>query len=813
MNERRRWSAAQRLMAVLGPAVVVLAVGVLGFGAIQRTMEGMEHVARAHQVSVVLQGLLARLIDAETAERGYIVTGEDRYLEPYRGVRDDVDSKVDSLRTLIMDVSQRKRVDRLAPLLHAKLDRVEHNISLRRSAGAGAAEAEVRTGEGRALMRSIRDAVSEIEAEQTEIIARRTEEAEARARLLGLVVLAGALLAVVLAVLTNLLLVRHARAEAALVTEVEEQNAQLHDQTAELEMQTEELQSQAAHLEETMAELEMSTDELQLAHDALEKRTAEHAALLESAGDGIYGIDPEGTCTFINRRAAELLGYEAEEVLGRNIHDLVHHHTAAGSEYPVRNCPIYRSARSGDGVRVADEVLWRRDGTSFPVEYASYPLLEQGRPAGAVVTFLDVSERKRMQEERLALLEREREARERAEESERQFRTMANSIPQLAWMADETGSIFWYNERWYQYTGATPEEMQVLEWQNLHHPRHAERVLKRLRHAFDKGEPWEDTFPLRGRDGAYRWFLSRALPIRDGAERVVRWFGTSTDVTDLRDAERARDRALREACAAREEAESANLAKSEFLAAMSHELRTPLNAITGYVDLMQMGIYGENGAERQQALERVRRNASSLLALIHDVLQYAKIEAGKLVFEIREVQLAELIADLEPIVELQMRSAGLTYSFEASHPALAVLGDPERTRQILLNLLTNAAKFTPSGGNVSISCEARDGWIDIRVRDTGRGIPAAMVQRVFDPFVQVERSRNETSQQGVGLGLAISRDLAEGMGGTIAVTSTLGNGSTFTLSLPSAGRETPDPGRVTADERGSPGHEGRAINA
>jgi PAS domain S-box-containing protein len=673
MNERRRWSAAERLMAVLGPAVVVLAVGVLGSGAIQRTMGGMEQVARAHQVSVVLQGLLARLIDAETAERGYIVTGEERYLEPYRGVRVDVDFKVDSLRTLIVDVSQRERVDRLAPLLHAKLDRVEHNITLRRSAGAGAAEAEVRTGEGRALMRSVRDAVSEIEAVQTEIIARRTDEAEARARLLGLAVLAGALLAVFLAVLTNLLLVRHARAEAALLAAVEEQNAQLQDQTAELEMQTEELQSQAAHLEETMAELEMSTDELQLAHEALEKRNAEHVALLESAGDGIYGIDREGTCTFINRRAAELLGFEAEEVLGRNIHDLVHHHTPAGSEYPERNCPIYRSARSGDGVRVADEVLWRKDGTSFPVEYAAYPLLEQGRPAGAVVTFLDISERKRMQEERLALLEREREA--------------------------------------------------------------------------------------------------------------------------------------------REEAESANLAKSEFLAAMSHELRTPLNAIVGYVDLMQMGIYGENGGEQQQALERVRRNASSLLALIHDVLQYAKIEAGKLVFEDQEVSLAELVGELEPIVELQVRSAGLTYSFEASHPALAVRGDPERTRQILLNLLTNAAKFTPSGGNVSISCEARDEWIDIHVRDTGRGIPVEMIQRVFDPFVQVERSRNETSQQGVGLGLAISRDLAEGMGGTITVRSTLGNGSTFTLSLPSAGRESRGPGSSAADERVSLRHEGRATSA
>jgi PAS domain S-box-containing protein len=260
------------------------------------------------------------------------------------------------------------------------------------------------------------------------------------------------------------------------------------------------------------------------------------------------------------------------------------------------------------------------------------------------------------------------------------------------------------------------------------------------------------------------------------------------DVTERVRVEEERNRAVQLAEAARAAAEEANRAKSGFLAAMSHELRTPLNAIAGYVDLMELGIHGPITDAQAAALERVRRNQRVLLLLINDILNFAKIEAGHTDLEIGDVAVAELLAGLESLIEPQVRSAELSYWCEAADAALRVRGDRERIEQILLNLLSNAVKFTPAGGSVAISCTTDERWVCVRVRDTGRGIPAEMLEKIFDPFVQVDRHMHQRSQQGVGLGLAISRELARQMGGELSVASTLGCGSTFTVRL-SRGRD------------------------
>jgi PAS domain S-box-containing protein len=258
------------------------------------------------------------------------------------------------------------------------------------------------------------------------------------------------------------------------------------------------------------------------------------------------------------------------------------------------------------------------------------------------------------------------------------------------------------------------------------------------------------------------------------------------DVTERVRVEEERNRAVQQAEAARIAAEEANRAKSGFLAAMSHELRTPLNAIAGYVDLMELGIHGPITDAQLHALERVRRNQRLLLVLINDILNFAKIEAGKTDLEVGDVAVAEILAGLDSLIEPQVRAAELRYSCEATNAALQVRGDRERIEQVLLNLLTNAVKFTAPGGSVAVSCDADEAWVHIRVRDSGRGIPAEMLEKIFDPFVQVDRHTHQRSQQGIGLGLAISRELAREMGGELGVESRLGEGSTFTITLPRA---------------------------
>ena len=235
---------------------------------------------------------------------------------------------------------------------------------------------------------------------------------------------------------------------------------------------------------------------------------------------------------------------------------------------------------------------------------------------------------------------------------------------------------------------------------------------------------------------------------------------------------------------ARAAADEANLAKSQFLANMSHELRTPLNAIGGYVQLMEMGLHGPVTEGQRTALDRVARSQRHLLRLVNDVLNLARIEAGRVDYAQDDVLVAEVMASVTPMVEPQMAAAGL--SFTTAVPAdLVAIADREKLQQVLINLLTNAVKFTASGGRVAVVAERDDraGRVLVRVSDTGIGIPADKLEGIFEPFVQVEVGHARRAE-GTGLGLAISRDLARGMRGDLTVRSVEGEGAVFTLSLP-----------------------------
>src|SRR5687767_9030396 len=234
---------------------------------------------------------------------------------------------------------------------------------------------------------------------------------------------------------------------------------------------------------------------------------------------------------------------------------------------------------------------------------------------------------------------------------------------------------------------------------------------------------------------------------------------------------------------ARQAADEANKAKSTFLAVMSHELRTPLNAIGGYVQLIEMGVHGPVTDKQREALGRIDRSQRHLLRLINDVLNLARIEAGRVDYAVEPVRLALVVKSVMPMVEPQIAAKDMRHETEV--PAnLEAKADNEKVQQILINLLTNAVKFTARGGRLRVEGgEFSTAQVYLRVTDTGVGIAPQMLDKVFEPFVQVDDSRSRAGE-GTGLGLAISRDLARGMGGDLTAQSALGKGSTFELTLP-----------------------------
>ena len=376
-------------------------------------------------------------------------------------------------------------------------------------------------------------------------------------------------------------------------------------------------------------------------------------------------------------------------------------------------------------------------------------------------------------------IEERKQAEEALREGEQRFRSLADSIPQLAWMAEPDGHIFWYNRRWYEYTGTTLEQMKGWGWQAVHDPDELPRVLRRWKAAIAQGKPWEDTFPLRRHDGSMRPHLSRAIPICDREGRVVRWFGTNTDIAERIETEKALHRA-------KEAAEAASVAKSQFLANMSHELRTPMNAILGMIDV---ALPKATDAIVQDCLQTAKGSADLLLMLLNDLLDSAKIESGKLELESAPFSLRRMLDQITRVLAVRASEKGLCFYCRLPEDTPdAVVGDRMRLQQVLLNLASNAIKFTERG-DVEISLRALsdngDACLEFAVRDTGIGIPPSGIERLFQPFGQADASMSRRFG-GTGLGLSISKSLVEIMGGRIWVESELGTGSTFyfTVRLP-----------------------------
>ncbi len=424
---------------------------------------------------------------------------------------------------------------------------------------------------------------------------------------------------------------------------------------------------------------------------------------------------------------------------------------------------------------------------------------DDGRTVGMMAVAIDVTSLvlarraiEATEADRERLLAAEREARARAEDSQRMFRMLVESIPQLAWTANPDGWIDFYNEGWYRYTGTTLEEMEGWGWESVHDPDDLPRIKKGWIESLEKGEAFDMEFRLRGADGVLRWFLTRAVPVRDDTGRIVRWFGTNTNIDELKQV--------------RADLESASRAKDEFLAMLGHELRNPLSPILTALQLMRLR--SPDAATRERNV--IERQVDHMARLVDDLLDVSRITRGKI--ELRKVtlELAEIVARAIEISSPLLEQKRQHLDVAVAARGLVVDVDPDRFAQVVSNLLTNAAKYSDAGARVAIGAVRRGQRIVLTVRDEGVGIEPEMLPTIFDRFVQEQQSIDR-SLGGLGLGLAIVKSLVALHDGTVtAVSEGRGKGSVFEISIPcsattAAATATATPGQVPARDRNDDG--------
>ena len=371
------------------------------------------------------------------------------------------------------------------------------------------------------------------------------------------------------------------------------------------------------------------------------------------------------------------------------------------------------------------------------------------------------------------------------------YQTMVESVRDYAiFLLDPAGYIATWNVGAQRLKGYSADEIIGQHFSVFYppealaigHPQHELEI------ATAEGRFEEEGWRIR-KDGTAFWANVVITAVRDETRELIGFAKITRDLTERRNAEM---RALADARRVAQ-AESANIAKSEFLTAMSHELRTPLNAIGGYTDLLTLGLGGPVTPEQTDYLERIRRSQQHLMRIISDLLNFSRIEAGQLTYDIAPTALGDTIAAVVPLISPQAQAKGVSLTIDETNQDCIALADRPKVDQILLNVLQNAVKFTAAGGSVRVSCVDDKEFARIVVHDTGIGIATDKLDTIFEPFVQLGRSLS-SAHEGTGLGLAISRDLARAMNGDLTVISAPGAGSVFTISLP---RPLSDKPRVT----------------
>jgi PAS domain S-box-containing protein len=494
---------------------------------------------------------------------------------------------------------------------------------------------------------------------------------------------------------------------------------------------------------------------LLLEHERAAEAQGRLAAIVESCDDAIISKTLDGIIRTWNRGAERILGYTAEEAVGRSIALII-----PPDRWDEERATLERLAR-GERIPDFETVRVTKDGRLFDASLSISPVRDaSGKVIGASKILRDVTEQKRSQ----AALR----------ESEERFRMLAENIPQLAWMSDELGSPMWFNHRWEEFTGLTLEQLKERGWQESVHPDHALRVKQSINRAVKTSASWEQTYLMRNKENAPRWFLARAFPIRDANGKVTRWLGTATDITEHKNFEAELERQVAERTA---DLQATNEQLETFVYTAAHDLRSPLRSMAGYSHLLRDD-YGKALPEAAQfLLKRIQASSEFMDKLLLDLLAYGRTARAEMELAPVDVRRAWETALFQCQAQIEQTQAKI----ETVGPLSSVKAHEATLGQVLANLLTNALKFVPKDARpvVRFYAEPRGEITRLWIQDNGIGIPQEQQERVFRVFERL----NGTQYPGTGIGLSIVRKGVERMGGRVGLESKPGQGTRVWIDL------------------------------
>ncbi len=456
---------------------------------------------------------------------------------------------------------------------------------------------------------------------------------------------------------------------------------------------------------------------------------------------------------WVSKPYADWIGRPAEEIVGRPIVEVL------GEEAFQELLPHFRQVLSGEQVRYEQEVSFRGLGCRWINAVYTPTIGPEGVPDGWVAAVLDITERKKIEEELRA--------------GEERFRQLAEAMPHIVWTADAAGKNDYISHHWSEYTGRPEADGLSDRWTESIHPDDLPALLDRRQQSLQQGTPYTTEYRLRARDGEYRWQLVRGVPVRDEQGKVVKWYGTSTDI----DEQKRLAEALLEA----------DRRKNEFLATLAHELRNPLAPLRNSLEVVRLS--GDSPQTFQRVREIMERQVQQMTRLLDDLLDVSRIAHGKLVLRKERIELQAVVRGAvetsRPLIERGEHELAIALPAEPVY----LDADPVRLAQVFSNVLNNAAKYTEHGGHIRLTGERQGNEVVVSVKDDGIGIAAEMLPRLFDIFSQAKPAL-ERSQGGLGIGLSLVCGLVELHGGRIEARSAgPGQGSEFLVHLPVAATE------------------------